>query len=147
MILTNLSRCPAPAGSWCRSERSLSLCLCDVCCPWPGWSCTASWVVISLSLLQSQHRLLASLCRSLSLSPEMSSTPLSEEELGLGGGEVVLDISGHWLVQTVGGQGGCGVVKGQSRGYNSLSRPFLASSRTIIFSILLLTIYILFYHN
>ena len=38
----------------------------------------------------------------LSLSPEMSSTPLllyfstpAEEELGLGGGEVVLDISGH----------------------------------------------------
>ena len=80
MILTKLSRCPRPAGSWCRSERSLSLCLCDVCCLWPGWSCTASWVVISLSLLQSQHRLLASLCRPLSLSlsrdVQYSSTPL-----------------------------------------------------------------------
>ena len=108
MILTKLSRCPTPAGSWCRSERSLSLCLCDVCCLWPGWSCTASWVVISLSLLQSQHRLLASLCRSLSLSLQRcpvllySSTPLLRQRRNSGweGGRLCLiSVDTDWCRQ------------------------------------------------
>ena len=89
--------------------------------PRPDWSCTVRSVAIS-RLLQSHYRLLASLGRSASLQRYPVLRYYSGQD---GRREVLLDITAHWLVQTVGGTGRWWLVKGQSRGYDSLSISIL----------------------